>query len=304
MTNKNTILVGVDGSIPSMLAVGWAAEYAERSGKDLHLVSCFTLPAIGTGAIDGGFVTINEDQILAGAQQLIANAVNQVSKYDVQVSSEVIPGDAVRTLIELSKNFGLLVVGTRGKGGFTERLLGTVSSALPAYAHCPTMVIPQGELTEVVPPKEVKKIVVGVDGSPQSARALNEALAQGRFWGAEVIAVSGVPVSVGIGTMAWLPASVNHEQVLANVTDALDDEVEKATENFSDVSVRKIVLDGTGAELLIEFSEAVDLVVVGSRGRGGFRGLLLGSTSQAVLHHAKSPVLVVNKHCANDSTEE
>ena len=100
------------------------------------------------------------------------------------------------------------------------------------------------------------------------------------------------------GVLAWLPAAVDHEQVLRDVTEGLNVVVDRALADVPDLTVRRIALDGTGAELLTEFSVATDLIVVGSRGRGGFAGLLLGSTSQAVLHHSDCPVMVVTNRCA------
>ena len=97
----------------------------------------------------------------------------------------------------------------------------------------------------------------------------------------------------GAGALAWLPAAVDREQVLADVRSGLDRAINEALEWHENVTVRRHALDGNPAELLSEFSTAVDLIVVGSRGRGGFSGLLLGSTSQAVLSHASCPVLVV-----------
>jgi nucleotide-binding universal stress UspA family protein len=115
------------------------------------------------------------------------------------------------------------------------------------------------------------------------------------------VAVAGVPVGVGAGVLAWLPSSIDHEKVLADISAGLDVIVDRHLADFPGMQVRRIVLDGSGAELLTEFSTASDLLVVGSRGRGGFRGLLLGSTSQAVLHHSACPVMVVTKR--GDSTD-
>src|SRR5665647_1342281 len=106
-------------------------------------------------------------------------------------------------------------------------------------------------------------------------------------------AVAGVPIGTGTSYLAWLPAAVDHESVLHDVAEGLDVVVDRALTGHPDLQVRRHVLDGTGAQLLTEFSSAVDLIVVGSRGRGGFAGLLLGSTSQAVLHHSTCPVMVV-----------
>ena len=100
-------------------------------------------------------------------------------------------------------------------------------------------------------------------------------------------------MAAGAGILAWLPADADHESIMADVSAGLDVVVDQAVEDHPDLAVSKVVLDGTGAELLSGFSSAFDLVVVGSRGRGGFAGLLLGSTSQAVLHHAVCPVMIV-----------
>jgi nucleotide-binding universal stress UspA family protein len=140
-------------------------------------------------------------------------------------------------------------------------------------------------------------MIVGVDGSPQADLALRHAIDEAEAWGAELTAVAGVPVGSGSGVMAWLPATIDQTQVLADVTEGLNVVVDRALADRPGTTVKRVVLDGTGAELLTEFSTATDLIVVGSRGRGGFTGLLLGSTSQAVLHHAACPVMVVTNRC-------
>ena len=144
----------------------------------------------------------------------------------------------------------------------------------------------------------VRRIVVGVDGSSSARRALKWAVTEAEAWGAELTAIAAVPMASGAGALAWLPAAVDREQVLADVRSGLDRAINEALEGHEGVTVRRHALDGNPAELLAEFSTAVDLVVVGSRGRGGFSGLLLGSTSQAVLSHASCPVLVAPTHHA------
>jgi nucleotide-binding universal stress UspA family protein len=120
---------------------------------------------------------------------------------------------------------------------------------------------------------------------------------EAKAWGAELTAVAGVPVGSGSGLLAWLPAAIDHEAVLRDIAEGLDVVIDRAVADHPGVEVKRHVLDGTGAELLTEFSTATDLIVVGSRGRGGFAGLLLGSTSQAVLHHSACPVMVVTRRC-------
>ena len=308
MTRPEIVLVGVDGSAASLNALDWATAYARRVGWPLHMVCSYSLPSFTAASLDGGYAALDDTAIQEGAKAVLAEAQARVADSAVPVTATVATGDAAGVLVEMSKDHGLAVVGTRGRGGFTERLLGTVSSALPAHAHCPTVVVPyrgsedsEGDGHGGEPSRPFGRIVVGVDGSPASEVALRYAVAQAKVWEAELVAVAGVPLGTGAGILAWLPSQVDHKQVLADIKAGLDVIVDRCEANNSGVEIKRHVLDGSGAELLTEFSTGADLIVVGSRGRGGFRGLLLGSTSQAVLHHAACPVLVVTRKCDQDS---
>jgi len=301
MTRDDVILVGVDGSTASLYALDWAAQEAQRRGWRLHLVCAYALPSFSAASLDGGYAALDDRAIQEGAAAVLAEASARVAGRGVPVTAKVHTGDAAGVLVELSREARLAVVGTRGRGGFADRLLGTVSSALPAHGFCPVVVVPlrdpeghqlpEGAEVPAVPP--VGRIVVGVDGSPAAERALEYAIDEAVAWDANLTAVSGVPVGSMTGLLAWLPSAVDHEQVLTDMTEGLNVVVDRALGD-APLEVRRFALDGTGAELLTEFSAACDLVVMGSRGRGGFRGLLLGSTSQAVLHHTACPVMVVN----------
>ena len=199
-------------------------------------------------------------------------------------------GDAAGVLVELSRDAGLAVVGTRGRGGFADRMLGTVSSALPAHAYCPTVVVPAREGRDVLAP--IRSIAVGVDGSDGSALALGRAIDEATLWDAELTAVTAAPLSVGTGLMAVVPPTLDRQAVLADVSAALDVEVDTVLAG-RDIDVKRYVIEGAGAEVLTAVSESVDMLVVGTRGRGGFAGLLLGSTSQTLLYHSQCPLLVV-----------
>jgi nucleotide-binding universal stress UspA family protein len=307
MTRAKSVLVGVDGSVPSLHALDWAAMQAARQGLALHLVCSYYLPTLTSASLDGGYVPIDDEAVQAGAREVLDSAADRVAGSVRDVTTSIAPGDATGLLVELSKDHALAVVGTRGRGGFAGRLLGTVSSALPAHAQCPTVVVPlrgyeapaEGDPARgLTPPRPPDRIIVGVDGSPTSETALRYGAKQARLWDCELVAVVGVPIASGSGVLAWLPSSVDHEKVLADASAGLDVIVDRVQADRAGLEIRRIVLDGTGAELLVEFSEAADLIVVGSRGRGGFTGMLLGSTSQAVLHHAQCPVMVVSKRCA------
>lgn len=310
--NDGVVLVGVDGSATSLNAADWASAYARAHGCSVHLVCSYSVPSFTAAALDGGYAALDDTAIADGARAVLDEARQRVAGHGLEVATTVATGDAAAVLVGMSQDARVAVVGTRGGGGFAGRLLGTVSSALPAHARCPTVVVPfrgndeedaarnadrWGPQSVTRPQNEVHRIVVGVDGSPAAEVALRRAILEAETWGAELTAVAGVPVGTGAGILAWLPAAVDHEAVLRDVAEGLDVVVDRALVDHPDVQVRRHVLDGTGAALLTEFSTAVDLVVVGSRGRGGFAGLLLGSTSQAVLHHSACPVMVVTTRC-------
>ncbi|QKD80345.1 MULTISPECIES: universal stress protein [Actinomyces] len=300
MAEDKVVLVGVDGSPESLGAVDWAVARAAREGWRVHILCAYSLPSFTAASLDGGYAALDDTAIRAGAQAVVDEAVARAQQAGVAVSSSLETGDPAGVLVDLSSDAALAVVGTRGGGGFADRLLGTVSSALPAHAKCPTVIVPRHTTGAAFTP--VKRIVVGVDGSGSARKAARRAVREAEAWGAELTAVAAVPMSTGTGALAWLPAAVDRQQVLADVRAGLDHAVAEALEGHPGVTVRRHALDGNAAELLAEFSTAVDLVVVGSRGRGGFTGLLLGSTSQAVLSHAACPIMVVPARAKDDDS--
>ena len=298
MSEDGVILVGVDGSPESLGAVDWAVARAARDGWRVHILCAYSLPSFTTASLDGGYAALDDTAVRSGAQAVVDEAVARAQDKDVTVTGSLETGDPAGVLVDLSGEAALAVVGTRGGGGFADRLLGTVSSALPAHAHCPTVVVPRH--TEGAEYTPVRRIVVGVDGSESARKALRWAVHEAEAWEAELTAIAAVPMASGAGALAWLPAAVDREQVLADVRSGLDRAVADAVEGHPAVVVRRHALDGNAAELMAEFSTAVDLVVVGSRGRGGFSGLLLGSVSQGVLSHASCPVMVVPARTKGD----
>lgn len=290
MEHEPVVLVGVDGSQTGAVAAEWAAREAVRLGWRLHVVCAYSLPSFTVASLDGGYAALDDSAIRAGAQAVLDEAVARVVREGLEVTSSLETGDAAGVLVELSRNAGLAVIGTRGRGGFANRLLGTVSSALPAHAHCPTVVVPVREEHDVL--GTIRKIVVGMDGSESARVALDRAIDEAELWGAELTAVVAVPLAGGSGMTTWIPAPVDREAVLEDVQNGLSATVEAAVAG-RDVVVKAHALDGSGPALLTEFSTAVEMIVVGTRGRGGFAGLLLGSTSQTLLHHSVCPVMVV-----------
>lgn len=291
MTHEPVVLVGVDGSTASMLAVDWAVAEAKQLGWRVHIVCVYSLPTFSGATLDGGYLAIDDKQIRVGAERVVADAAARTEGSGVVVTTAVEPGDSTGVLLELSRQAGLIVIGKEGGTPFADRILGAVSTSLAPRAHCSTVIVPvHGEAHPLRLP--VRRIVVGVDGSASAKRALKRAIREAEVWGAELTAVAAVPVAQGAGAMAWVPANIDRDELLADVRAGLDVAVDQALGD-SRVTVRRHALDGSPAALLTEFSTAVDLLVVGTRGRGGFAGLLLGSTSQTVIAHADCPVMVV-----------
>ena len=290
MAGKQNIIVGVDGSREALQAAEWAGARAKINNAQLQIVCAYALPSYTAASMESGFAVIDNDAIRASAQTVVDEALTHLAKLGYHAEGRVEPGDPTAVLVQLSQQADLIVVGTRGTGGFADRLLGATSSALPAYSRCPVVVVPARDTDQQFTP--VKKIVIGVDGSSRSRKSLRRAIEEAALWGAQLTAVDAVPMASSAGVLAWLPATVDRESILRDVRDELKTICAAETAD-SGVEIHAHALDGNPAALLTEFSTAVELVVVGTRGRGGFAGVLMGSTSQSVLAHSTCPVLVV-----------
>jgi nucleotide-binding universal stress UspA family protein len=266
------VLVGADGSETSTVAVLWAADEARQLGWRLRVVVPATMV------------------VRRSAGAVLDATVRRIGSDDLEIVATVENGDPGGVLVELSRHAGLAVIGTSRGGGLLAQRLGSLAMSLPEYARCPTVVVPVREGRDVL--GRVRRIVVGVDGSDSARAALVRAVDEAEAWGARLTAVCGVPMATSTGLPSWLPPDLDREAILADVKAGLDRAVSDARAGH-DVVVRSHALDGSGAALLAEFSTAVDLIVVGTRGRGGFAGLRLGATSRTLLHHSACPVMVV-----------
>lgn len=301
------MVVGVDGSDHGQCALVWAAREAERRRRPLHIVTAYSVPIFAASGLDGGYATVDDSVIREGAEAILQHAVDKVAGYNIDVSASVENGDASGVLLEMSESAELLVVGTRGRGGFVGRLLGSVSSALPAHAKCTTVTVPlicANRLGETTQDKHIRAeqakagsgpvenvVVVGVDGSEQARVAVLEAAAQAERLGAPLRVICAVPQYSG--SLAWVPAPLDREALFADIQVQLKAGVAWLQSHYPRLTIETRLVDGSPVDVLVEASRHVELVVVGTRGRGGFTGMLLGSTSDGVLHHAKSPVMVV-----------
>ncbi|MEE2523501.1 universal stress protein [Pseudarthrobacter sp. J75] len=301
------IVVGVDGSEHGQCALVWAAREAERRRRPLHIVTAYSVPIFAASGLDGGYATVDDSVIREGAESILRHAVEKVSGYNIDVDATVENGDAAGVLLDISESAELLVFGTRGRGGFVGRLLGSVSSALPAHAKCPTVTVPLScapRLGEEVTDKRAKAdaaksgqqlvenvVVVGVDGSEQARVAVLEAASQAERLGAKLRVICAVPQYSG--SLAWVPAPMDRTALFADIRTQLDAGGRWLKSHYPDLPMEYELLDGSPVDVLVDQSRHVELVVVGTRGHGGFAGMLLGSTSDGVLHHTKCPVMVV-----------
>ena len=281
------IVVGYDGSNHADEALAWAARAARREHTSLRVVH------VARTFLDGyAFADRQLDLTAKIGTQVLASGVERLRAIDpdLEVTTQLEPEDSVAAVLtEASKHARLLVVGSRGRGGFAGLLLGSVSVTVAAHAHCPVVVV----RTQPAPADPcLRPVVVGVDGSPTSMSAVDLAFDQASRLGLPLVAVHGWELPSLFGPVPpWLPEEV--EEIRMAEKAVTSESLAGHTERYPDVDVTVVVRRGGPAQVILSAAEGAELVVVGSRGLGGFRGLLLGSVSQAVLHHATSPVVVV-----------
>jgi nucleotide-binding universal stress UspA family protein len=195
-------------------------------------------------------------------------------------------------LVEASSSADLVVLGSRGLGGFRGMLVGSVAVTLAAHGHCPVVVV-RGRTVED-PPPEVGPVVLGVDGSPISEAATGFAFDAASLRGVRLIAVHVWNDLAFIGPWNPLPQVPDLAAVEADLRRQLDERMAAWQAKYPDVEVERVLVRGYPAAGLLDQAAGAQLIVVGSRGRGAIAGLGgLGSTSQAVLYHARCPVAVV-----------
>lgn len=291
MTHRQEFIVGVDGSDESAEALRWVAARAARTDATVRVICAYAVASYSAAALDGGLAVLDDAALRLGAKRVVEDASALVASYGVTAIPQVEVGDPSGCLIDLSAHADMIVLGSRGGGGFADRLLGSVSATVPAHSKCPVVVVPQHDSGEPFVP--VNRIVVGVDGSDTASTALKKAVDEAVVWDAQLTVVAAVPIALNAGgMMGWVPPAIDRETLISEVERSMDYAIAEAVGDRQ-VNVARHALDGSPAALLTEFSTAVDLVVVGTRGTGGFAGMLLGSTSQTVLGHSTCPVMTV-----------
>jgi nucleotide-binding universal stress UspA family protein len=281
------VVVGVDGSDESSVAVGLAVRVAVERHRPVRIVHAFIWPLLHAPLGPSPYGP-HEGGLRNAAQRIVREAEAYAHGTDprVSVSSEVVTGGVAAVLLHESRRAAMLVLGDRGLGGFSGLLLGSVAVQVAAHAAGPVLVA-RGA------PRIDGPVVVGVDGSPNSTQAVAFAAEEASLRKTDLIAVHAWsrPVSTGPGDI--LPPVYDPELVGAEEGRVLSEATAGLADRYPDLLVtRRLVHDGA-RDTLIGYSREAQLVVVGARGRGGFAGLLLGSVSQALLHHADCAVAIV-----------
>ncbi|MET9232223.1 universal stress protein [Lentzea sp. NPDC003310] len=282
--HRNVVVVGLDGSESARGAVRWAAVEAARRGASLRIVHAE--PPLPVEALDpsGSARRALHEEAVRWVQSAIAAAGESAPDVGVQVRIEI--GSASRLLERESRSAALVVVGSRGLGGFAGLVLGSVAVTLSCHAFCPVVVVRDDDSAPDGP------VVVGVNGAPENWYVLDRAFEEAEARGTRLVAVHAwqpplrtarIAASVGI---VWSELDTAREALVSQRLNACAD-------RHPGVKVTTHVVHGSAAHHLVEQSEGAALLVVGARGSGGLAGMVLGSTSQAVLRHAPCPVLLV-----------
>jgi len=295
------IVVAVDGSTASNAAVRWATHEAMLRMVPLRLVHVTSTPTV-TYAVAPVPVTMEEwqkeqaRQIIGDAEELVRRTADDAGQSVILAGADVVDAPTITTLIDLSKDTGMLVVGSHGHGAFRRGLLGSVSTALVHHAQCPVAVI-----HDAPTPRRDGPVVLGVDGSPVSERATGIAFEEAAQRSVELIAVHAWSDTTLIAAHVWGDSGLLAESaadwvaVSARAEMMLAERLASWQSTYPGVAVRRVVVCDRPTHFLAEESENAQLLVVGSHGRGGFAGMLLGSVSTKLVHTVRVPLIVARK---------
>lgn len=274
------LVVGYDGSPDSDLALQWAADNRRTPDQPISVV----------------LVADPEDPLLAEYRDMLersaveweAQANERVKELELgNVTVELHRGGPVAELLRAARDAEMLVLGSRGHGLVAGSVMGSVSQHVTRHAEVPVVVVRKQHSPHS------RRIIVGVDGSPESSKALEFAFERASRTGESVIAVHGYRIYGSSRTVFELGVTADTLERMETAEQFLAEAVAKHAERHPDVTLETQSIPQPGARALIDCSHSASLLVVGSRGLGAFAGLLLGSVSQHALGHAECPVAVI-----------
>lgn len=284
------VIVGVDGSEGSVEALRWAAHEAARRGAPLHVMTCAQLPVtveagmVGAGAFAGSTM----DAIVHEQEQINQRAVDLARSFGLQltVTGETVLGAPGYALVSASHDDDVVVIGATSHPGRLTDVLGSVATVVAHRAKGAVVVVHGSGRAE----RGITRIVVGVDGSPASDAGLLWATEAALRCEAGLVLVHGwVYPYLGSRTSVSEP----RDEMRLDAMRVLEASAAKAHELAPAVACHSIITEEGPAKAILDAAADADLIVVGSRGHGGFTALLLGSVSRTVLQHAPCPVAVV-----------
>jgi nucleotide-binding universal stress UspA family protein len=282
------LVVGVDGSVASYAAVSWAAREATMRRLPIKLVHVVA-PTLMSSTMAPNYTITREQEVKA--RQILDQSRRIVDERTAEappnVQSELRYAGVTATLVDASINARMIVVGSRRLDTFGRQILGSVSSGLLHHAHCPVAIVHDPDTAQ----RDIRDdapVLVGIDGSSASEAATALAFDEASRRRVPLVALhawSDVGVFPILG-MDWRVYRDEGEEVLG-------ERLAGWQETYPDVRVHRRLVCDVAARWLVDESERAQLVVLGSRGRGGFDGLRLGSVSSAVAQSARVPVIVV-----------
>lgn len=284
--NRSRVVVGVDGSPLSQTAVLQGAHFASTRGMTLHLLHAFApdLPMLGFGELaDHGAVTEHGRRLLRDATARAHSA-----HHDLTVTSSLTDGYASRALVASSHTAALVVVGVAGYGVLSRTSMGAVAMQVLTHAACPVLVVGHESAGA---PISGGRIVVGVDGSESSLQAVRTAVREAAVLDG-VVEVVHAWQARGSGDPT-LASAASWEGYVAEIEHRVDAVAAEMRATYAETKVEVNVVRGDPVRALTARSDGASLLVVGSRGAGGFEGLHVGSTAMRIVGRSTCPVLVV-----------
>ena len=283
------MVVGVDGSPGSRSALVWALADAARRGAVLVVLATFPVEVYwgDPHLLDDRHV----DTVRSDTEARVEALVEELrGTWDVVIEVEVAAGPPAARLVEASGAADLLVVGSRGRGAVRSTVLGSVALHCVTHASCPVVVVhPQEEMAS-----GRARVVVGLDGSSGSVAALERSLHEATLIAGEVVVLAAYsPESYWSDAYDVVvpPIERLREGVSRNAGSIVADVVDAASPGAPPVQLE--LIEGAAGEVLVRRAVGATLLVVGGRGRGALRGMLLGSVALHCVLHASCPVLVV-----------
>lgn len=293
-TREPQVVAGFDGSDPAHLAVSWAAGEAASRGWGLTVVEVVDWPVTGTlppsaGTMPPGGSLVDDDTLRSQAERRLAEVRRHVlqTRPDVAVCTRVEFGRAAEALARVAGE--LVVIGASGRSALPRMLLGSTAATLVHTFDRPIVVVRDAKDL----PARGGRVVVGVDGSSTSSRAIGFAFDFAARHGCELVAVhawADLPMDALEPVRLW---DEDTSEVRGEAQRLLAESLSESQARHPEVPIRRVVSFDRPAHALMEQAEGAALLVVGSHGRGAVRSVLVGSVSHAVLYHAPCPVAVL-----------